>query len=430
MLLEYLFFLSLGIAFGAILLYFILQAKQAVLKQQNVSLYRDLEEKKSLLLLKEQDAHTLQMQLTEARTHLNHMHERLTTQKEEVATLQDQMKIQFQNMAHELLQNSSSQIRQQHSQTLDNLLTPLKEKIEKFEHKVDETHKENIRENQSIKDQLYLLQKLNQSIGEEAKNLTQALKGQTKTQGNWGEMILESILEKSGLVKGREYEVQVSLKDEGGKRYQPDVLIRLPDQKTLIVDSKVSLNAYEKYCSAETLELQQIYLKDHLQALRKHIKDLSDKNYQNLYGISTLDFVLIFIPIEPAFNLAIQEDHQLYNEAFDKNIILVSTSTLLATLRTIANIWKQEYQSQNALEIARQGGALYDKFVGFTEDLIAIGKNLQQTQSNYADAMNKLSTGKGNLIKRTEDIKQLGIKTEKLMNQKLLEKSINELSLN
>jgi DNA recombination protein RmuC len=347
----------------------------------------------------------------------------LEVRKKEMVELQKQFTEQFQNIANQVMIRHSSNIQREHKEKLEDILLPFKDKIEKFESRVQITHEQNIRDNQSLKEQLIRLQELNQNIGQEAKNLTSALKGQNKTQGNWGEMILESILERSGLVKGREYEVQVSLKNEEDKRYQPDVLIRLPEQKTIIIDSKVSLNAYERYCNAETPDLQQKYLKEHLASLKKHIKDLSEKNYQNLYGVQSLDFVLIFIPIEPAFNLAIQEDQNLYTEAFEKNIILISTSTLLATLRTIASIWKQENQNKNAIEIAKQGGDLYDKFVALVEDLVDLGKKMKGTQQSYEDAMNKLSTGKGNLLRRVEKMKELGLSASKVMNAKLLERA-------
>jgi len=266
-------------------------------------------------------------------------------------------------------------------------------------------------------------------MSKDATNLTNALKGQTKTQGNWGEFILETILEKSGLVKGREYTVQESLTTHEGKRFQPDIIIKLPEGKTLIIDSKVSLNAYERFVSSEDERDRAANIKEHIASIRNHIKNLSSKNYQNLYDTKSLDFVLMFLPIEPALSLAIQNDMNLFNEAFEKNIVIVSPSTLLATLRTIASIWRQEHQNKNALDIARQSGALYDKFVGLLDDLKNIGDKIKATQNSYEDAMKKLSTGRGNLIGSVEKIKSLGAKTTKALPQNLLD-SVEEDELN
>ena len=286
-----------------------------------------------------------------------------------------------------------------------------------------QTHEERIREHQSLKEQLSQLQTLNKSIGDEARNLVTALKGQTKTQGNWGEMILEKVLERSGLVKGREYHIQSSMTTEDGRRLQPDVIINLPENRNLVVDSKLSLIAYERYSSSEDTALREQGLKDHISSIRKHIKDLSGKSYQNLYQINTLDFVLLFIPIEPAFALAVEHDPELFNEAFDRNIVLVTTSTLLATLRTIASIWRLEYQNKNSVEIARQAGDLYDKFSALVEDLITVGRKMKESQNAYESSMNKLHLGKGNLISRVENLRKLGLKTSKQINQKLLDQT-------
>lgn len=346
--------------------------------------------------------------------------EKLANQKTELENLYAQMKQQFENIAGKIVVNNSQLIQQQHSDKLNDLLNPLKEKIEKFENTVNTTHKESIRENQSLKEQLKQLQDLNKSIGEEARNLTTALKGQVKTQGNWGELILETILERSGLVKDREYFIQTSHTNEEGRRLQPDVLIRLPEGKTIIIDSKVSLIAYERFASAENQSEKDAALKEHLISIRRHIKGLGDKNYQQIYEVKSLDFVLLFVPVEPAFAAAVQADNTLFNDAFEKNIVLVSTSTLLATLRTIASIWKLEYQNKNALEIARQGGALYDKFVGFLEDFQKVGNQLSSTQKSWDAAMNKLSSGKGNLINSAQKIRKLGAAATKNIPQDFL----------
>jgi DNA recombination protein RmuC len=349
--------------------------------------------------------------------------EKLESQKKELDDLYARVTGEFERIAGQILLESSRTIQQQHREKLGEVLNPLKEKIESFERKVDDTHKETIRENQSLKEQLQTLQKLNQTIGEEAKNLTTALKGQAKTQGQWGEIILESILEKSGLAKGREYTVQETMYNAEGRRLQPDVVINLPDNKNLVVDSKLSLTAYERYCNADDEQLRASYLKDHLNSIRKHIRELSDKNYQSLYQLQSLDFVLMFIPIEPAFSLAVHADTALWNEAFERNIVIVTTSTLLATLRTIANIWRQENQNRNAIEIARQGGELYDKFVAFVDDLIEVGKRMDGAKRSYEEAMSKLYEGRGNLVRRAEEMKSLGAKATKAIPSQLMERA-------
>ena len=348
--------------------------------------------------------------------------ERLQSQKGEIEDLQKKLTEQFQNIATRILHDSSQLIQQQHKEKLEDVLNPLKERIQEFEKKVDSTHRENIKDSQSLKEQILNLQKLNQTIGEEAKNLTTALKGQGKTQGNWGEMILETLLDKSGLTRGREYTVQEIVTDEQGKRYYPDVIIHLPENKKIIIDSKVSLVAYERYCNATDEKQRESLLKEHIGSLRKHIKELSAKNYQNVEELLSLDFVLMFIPIEPAFSLAVGADMGLFNEALERNIVLVTPSTLLATLRTIANMWKQEKQNRNALDIARESGALYDKLVGLMNDLIDVGNRIKQTQTSYEEAMKKLYTGSGNLLARVENIKKMGAKTTKNMPQPLLDR--------
>lgn len=336
--------------------------------------------------------------------------------------LQQQMRENFANIANEIVVRNSQRIQDEQKVKLDDILAPFKEKIEKFESQVKVNHEERIREHQSMKEQLAMLQTMNKSIGDEARNLVSALKGQTKTQGNWGEMILEKVLERSGLMKGREYVVQASMSGDDGRRLQPDVVINLPESRNIIIDSKVSLIAYERYSSAETDEQRLVFLKEHISSIRKHIKDLSSKNYQNLYEINSLDFVLLFIPIEPAFSIAVENDAELFNEAFERNIVVVSTSTLLATLRTIASIWRLENQNKNSVEIARQAGDLYDKFSALLDDLITVGAKIKDTDKSYEAAMNKLVNGRGNLISRVENLKKLGVKTSKQINQKLIDR--------
>lgn len=329
----------------------------------------------------------------------------------------------FENLANEILDKKSQKFTDQNAKNLGTLLDPLKDKIEKFEQKVEKSNQESLKWNTALKTQIDSLRDLNQQINKEAENLTKALKGETKTQGNWGEFILESILEKSGLVKDREYMVQSSNTSEDGRRLQPDVIVKLPDDKHVIIDSKVSLVAYERFVNAEEEVEQTSNLALHVESVKRHVKQLSEKEYQKLAGLDGLDFVLLFIPIEPAFSLALQADTELFTNALDRNIVVVSPTTLMATLRTIAGIWKNEYQSRNAIEIARQSGNLYDKFVGFTADLIKIGRTMDTAKDTYQEAMNKLSSGKGNLVSRVENIKELGAKASKTIDSKLIERA-------
>ncbi|MEX2403286.1 MAG: DNA recombination protein RmuC [Balneolales bacterium] len=390
------------------------------LGERNDHLKADLEKTESRLKELQTELSGLQQDHATLRANYNNLEEKLDSHKEEVNRLQEKFTSEFKNLANQILDEKSKKFTDQNKTNLDTLLQPLGEKIKIFQKKVEETHITDVRERSSLQEQIKGLTELNQKMSLEANNLVKALKGQAKTQGNWGEMILERILEKSGLQKDREYRVQESLKDEDGRRLQPDVIINLPDQKNLIVDSKVSLKAYEKYSSAEEESVQLLALKEHIQSVRAHVKQLSGKNYQDLYDINSPNFVLLFVPIEPAFGLAIQYGPELYEEAFDKNIVIVSPTTLLATLATIKSIWKQEYQNRNAAEIAKQSGNLLDKFVNFVEDLEKVGERMDLTRKSYDDAMNKLKTGKGNLIRRTENIRKLGVKTNKALSAGVL----------
>ncbi len=348
---------------------------------------------------------------------------RLKEQKGEIGQLQDKFKNDFKVLAQEILEKTGNTFKEQNKEQIGTILAPFKEKLENFEKKVEETYEKGKAETISLKSEVKMLSEQSAKLSKDAENLTKALKSDVKAQGNWGEVILERILEKSGLTKNQEYFIQNSITTEDGKRFQPDVIIKLPEDKNVIVDSKVSLIAYERFSSAENVEEQQGHLKEHIASIKAHVKGLSDKNYQSLYGIDGLDFVLLFIPIEGAFSAAVQYDNTLFQDAFDKNVVIVSTSTLLATLRTIASIWKQEKQTQNAIEIARQGGALYDKFVGLTEDLLNLGKQMDTAKKSYEGAMNKISSGSGNLIKRADDLRKLGLKTSKQIEQKIIDKA-------
>ena len=396
-----------------------LQSQNDYIKQENESLKGELKQNQTELL-------KLNNELSTTREESKNLLSRMSEQKQELTLLKEQFTKEFENLANKIFEEKTQKFADQNKTNLSEILTPLGEKIKDFEKKVNDVYVNESKDRASLKEQLNMLQSLNQQMSKETQNLTKALKGETKTQGNWGEFILESVLEKSGLVKDREYSIQQSFTTEEGKRYQPDVIINLPEGKTLIVDSKVSLVAYEKFWSSEDdLEKTQA-LKEHLQSLRNHIKGLSDKNYQNLYEVKSLDFVILFVPIEPAFALAMQADPALFNEAFDKNIVIVSPSTLLVTLKTVASIWRFEYQNRNAIDIAKKAGDLHDKFVGFVDDLIGLGNKMRDSQKAYEGAMNKLSTGAGNIVKRTDELRKLGAKASKALPQPLLDRAGDE----
>ncbi|ALO46556.1 DNA recombination protein RmuC [Pseudohongiella spirulinae] len=334
----------------------------------------------------------------------------------------EELRQQFRMLATDVLNEKSRRLSDHNQATISQILQPLQEKISGFEKRVEEAYNREARERFALEKEIRQLHQLNTQISEDAVNLTRALRGEQKTQGVWGEFILSSVLQASGLVEGREYQIQQSFhdtsEDTGSRlRSQPDVVVQLPDNRQIIIDAKVSLTAYERFCSADDDPARDLALKQHVQSVRTHVRQLSDKRYQNLPGVVSLDFVLLFMPVEPAFSLALQQDHELFNHAFDRNIVLVSPSTLLATLRTIQNIWRYEYQSRNAQEIARQAGALYDKFVGFVEDIDDLGRKLDASQRSYEGVINKLQTGKGNLIGRTEKLKKLGARASKKLNE-------------
>ena len=337
---------------------------------------------------------------------------------------EEEMKLQFSKLANDIFEQRSKVHAEQNRLQLDTILKPFKEQVDAFGKKIEDNYITETKERHLLKDQIIQLRSLNERLSDDANNLTKALKGENKTQGNWGELILERILESSGLREGHEYETQGSYKDEKGKMYRPDVLIHLPDEKDIVIDSKVSLVAYDHYIKAEDENEKTNALKQHVASIRAHIKGLSDKKYENLIGVKSLDFVLLFMPIEGAYMLALENDANFFQEAIKENIMVVGPSTLLVTLRTIEYIWRNERQEQNAQEIAQKGADLYDKFVGFVEDMEKIGGQISRTQESYDSAMNKLSTGKGNLIKRTEDMKKLGIKTKKKIDAKLLEEQL------
>lgn len=369
---------------------------------------------------------SLAIQLSKKEVDFENLWERHKEQKNEITELQEKFTKEFENLANKILEEKSAKFTEQNSENMKNILLPLQDKIQGFEQKVEQTHKESIDYHASLRQQIVGLSEMNAQMSKETLNLTKALKGDSKMQGNWGELVLERVLEKSGLEKGREYEVQQSFTNNEGNRVFPDVVINLPDGKKMIVDSKVSLVAYEKWINEESEILKIDYLKEHVNSIRRHVEQLGNKNYHDLYQIESPDFVLLFIPIEPAFAIALNEDSALYNKAFDRNIVIVTPSTLLATLRTIDSMWANQKQQENAFEIARQAGALYDKFEGFVTDLVRIGNKIKDTKTEYENAMSKLVDGRGNLISSVEKLKKMGAKAKKSLPENIIARASNE----
>jgi DNA recombination protein RmuC len=365
---------------------------------------------------------SLEIKLAREEANAVNLEDKLNEQKLEVEKLQEKFTKEFENLANKILEEKSEKFTKSNKENIENILTPLNKKIKEFEEKVELSQKENISIHSALKEQLITLQSQNLKITQEAENLTKALKGDSKMQGNWGELVLERVLEKSGLEKDREYSVQQSFQREDGSRVMPDVIINLPDGKKMVVDSKVSLTDYERYTNAEEDDKPK-FLKDHINSLRRHVEQLSAKKYEDLYEMESPDFVLMFVPIEPAFAIAINEDNSLYNKAFEQNIVIVTPSTLLATLRTIDTMWSNEKQQRNALEIARQAGALYDKFVGFMQDLTQVGKKMDDAKGEYKNAMNKLFDGRGNIVTSIEKLRTMGAKAKKALPEPILKRA-------
>ena len=375
---------------------------------------------------KEELIGNLKADVSSKNTLIETLNSKLDEESKRLIKQQKQLQTQFENMANEIFEKKSEKFAEQNQKNIDLILKPLGEKIKSFEQSVEDKYVKDQKNKASLSEQIKLLHETNQQISQDANNLANALKGDSKVQGDWGELQLEVLLEKSGLNKGVHFRTQNSLKDEEGNDKRPDCIIDLPDNKNLIIDSKVSLSAYEQYVNSEDELKKQVLLKQHLESIKKHIKDLAAKDYPNLYSINTPDYVLMFVPIEPALTLALQEDGEIFNLALNKNIILISTSTLMATMRTVSFIWQQENQKKNVLEIARQSGALYEKFIGFTNDLEAVGKAIDNAHNKYEAAQNKLISGRGNLVNSVEKIKKLGAKTNKSISQDLIDKSDSE----
>jgi len=334
---------------------------------------------------------------------------------------------QFKALAGEILEEKSKRFSEQNQESLGTLLDPLKVQLGEFRKKVEEVYVQEGKDRVELKKQVEMLAELNRTIGEEARNLTTALQGSNKVQGNYGELVLEKVLEASGLRKGHEYHVQVSHANEEGRRLQPDVVIELPGDRRLVVDSKISLDAYQQAVTAEDDASRETSLKAHITSLQTHIRGLSEKNYQKLYGLKSLDFVIMFVPLEPAFMMAVTHQRDLFGDAWNRNVLLVSPSTLLFVVRTVAHLWRQEAQTRNAQEIAEQGASLYEKLAGFVKDLDDLGSRLRQAQESYEGAYSKLSTGKDNAIRQAQKLVQLGVKPKKSLPEPLVEKALEDL---
>lgn len=427
----------LTLLIGIIITFFITKLKYekqtSVFRERSNALINEKKEKEksiselNIILEKlRNERETLHIELAKKEASLINLQSKLDDQKLEITKLQEKFSKDFEILANKILEEKSEKFTTKNKENIEQILTPLQEKIKSFEKKVEDTNKESIDRQSALREQIMGLSKLNERMSKDAVNLTKALKGDSKKQGDWGEFQLEMLLEKAGLQKDIHFSTQGGYRDDEGNLKKPDFIINLPDNKHLIIDSKVSLTAYEKYFSAENELEESIGLKNHILSIKNHFKELGNKKYSELYGINSPDYVMMFIPIEPSLMLALQEEKNLYLDALDKNVVLVSTSTLLATLTTVASIWKQEDQKKNVIEIARQAGALYDKFEGLVQDLLKVGNQINASQSSYKAAMNKLSEGRGNLIGKVENLKKLGAKTQKSLPDALVERSLEE----
>tara|TARA_R110001632_G_scaffold178480_4_gene298248 strand:- start:2232 stop:3536 length:1305 start_codon:yes stop_codon:yes gene_type:complete len=402
-----------------------LNGRNSSLQEINTRAEKTIEELQQEIKEVQSSKEALVILNTRQESELKNLQSKMEESQADIEKIQEKFTKEFENLANKILEEKSTKFTEQNKLNITNILSPLKEKIEGFEKKVTESQKESVGMHSALKEQLNNLKDLNLQMSKEAINLTKALKGDSKAQGDWGETQLEILLEKANLVKDIHYTTQGGYRDDEGRLKKPDFIINLPDNRHLIVDSKVSLTNYEAYFNEEDEDKKEQHLKKHIESIKKHIKELSEKKYEGLYEINTPDYVLMFVPIEPAYLLALNKNNQLYMEALDKNVVLVSTSTLLATLSTVSSMWRQENQKKNVLEIADQAGRLYDQFVNLTDDLIKVGNQLKTVQGSYDTSMKKL-TGKGNLIRKVERIKELGAKTSKVMNKSLLDRAIEE----
>lgn len=405
------------------------QLKEELMQQKSLTTATNamLADKKHALELaaaglenKQQQINRLTGELNAERNELKNVRQQLLEKQGEIERTQAQLLGQFENLSNKVIKDQAHSFRTTSTEQLENVLKPLREKITSFEQKVQDTYEKSLHDATSLTEQIKQLNTLNQQLGKDAVNLTKALRGDKKMQGNWGEMLLETLLDKSGLEKNVHYRPQATHQSDEGQLFRPDIIIDLPEGKHLVIDSKVSLVAYLEFhqCSDDAQTAR--HLDDHCRALRNHVQALGGKKYEQLLNINTPDFVLMFVPNEPAFNVAMGHDPDLFNYALSRNVVIVTTSTLLATLRTVSSLWRSENQKRNVLEIAEESGKLYDKFVGFVEDMEGIGKHLESTSKAYSGAMNKLTEGKGNLVGRTERLRKLGAKTTKTLPAQLL----------
>ena len=428
-------FLLIGYFLGSYIRQLKTKSNRSVWKEQEKYLSARVENYEDLLRQEKEEREKIRsekedlgLKLTRYEVDMENLQQRNKEQKEEIDKIQEKFTKEFENLANKILDEKSSKFTKQNKENLENILNPLKEKIKTFEDKVEKTHKESIDYHAALRQQIFGLKELNEQMSREAINLTRALKGDSKMRGNWGELVLERVLEKSGLEKDREYTVQQSFVKKDGSRLLPDVIINLPDGKKMVIDSKVSLTDYERYVNSEEEE-REGHLKSHLNSLKRHVEQLSSKKYEDIYEMESPDFVLMFVPIEPAFAIALNYDSSLYSKAFEQNIVIVTPTTLLATLRTIDSMWSNEKQQRNAIEIARQAGALYDKFTGFIEDLTKVGNKMDAAKDEYEDAMKKLYKGHGNLISRVENLKKMGAKAKKNLPDSIVKRSEESLGL-
>ena len=427
----------ISLVIGGVFTYFITKLKSekvfSILEERLRGLSREKDAKELIIselntdvVTMRKEKEVLNIELTKKEALINNLDTKLQDQKSDIEQLQERFSKDFEILASKILEDKSQKFTAKNKENIEHILNPLQEKITAFEKKVEDTNKESIKRESALREQIIGLSKLNERLSNDAINLTKALKGDSKKQGDWGEFQLEILLEKVGLKKGIHFSTQSGYRDEDENLKKPDFIVNLPENRHLIIDSKVSLTAYERYFNTSDKLEEANALKNHIASIRKHFKELGLKKYNDLYKINSPDYVMMFVPIEPALMVALQEENNLYMEALDKNVVLVSTSTLLATLTTVASIWKQEDQKRNVIEIAKQAGALYDKFEGLIQDLLKVGNHLNTSQTSYKAAMNKLSEGKGNLIRRVEKLKILGAKTQKSLPEKILEKAKEE----
>lgn len=413
---EILYFIA-GLALGALFLWLVGRLRRTASENLHSGklevMQEQLMESRDRLDSREKEVISLSAELAASKTDLRNQQLKVLEQSAQLEELQKKLSLEFENLANRILEEKTKKFTEQNKTSLDELLKPFSERLKEFREKVDNVYGEESRQRFHLGKEIEKLVQLNQLLGEEAKNLTRALKGESKTQGNWGEMILENILEKSGLVKNREYEIQPSFTNQEGKRLQPDVLVRYPGNRTVVIDSKVSLSAYERFVSAESQDERERAVKDHLLSVKKHIQELDLKGYEKIFSIQSLDFVMLFLPVEPAYFLALQADPLLWNYAYDRRILLMSPTNLLAALKMIESLWRIENQNENAKEIARQSGDMLDKFVSFVEDLNRIGSRLNDAHAAWDESMKKLQEGRGNLIGRARKIRELGAKSRK-----------------